>query len=286
MSARNWAESKDAYRLHLITSGCAITTSRRYSITLNLFERWCEGQRTTASKANSLQVHRWIAARFQDWTPATAQQSICTLRSFYRWLIATRRRHDDPTAGLKLRPLRHEPHRPYTITELRALLAATENDPPRALRDRAMVLLFIGGGLRLSELAGMRTDDIDWEGGCILLHGKGAKERWIAPGDAAMTLLYEYLNGQAGPVWGIGIAAIEAMIHRLERRASLGRIHPHGFRHTFAISFLEESRDLDALRIILGHETLKQAGEYAAYTAQARALDQQRALNLGDRLTA
>ncbi|MCJ7510792.1 MAG: hypothetical protein MUP14_07900 [Dehalococcoidia bacterium] len=73
MSARGWAESKEAYRLHLITSGCAVTTSRRYSITLNLFERWCEGQHTTASKANCLQVHRWIASRFQDWTPAPLQ---------------------------------------------------------------------------------------------------------------------------------------------------------------------------------------------------------------------
>jgi len=284
MPARTWAESRDAYRLALVARGYSPNTCRRYPITLDLFERWCLGQHTTAPKANRVQVHRWIASRFQDRAPATAQQSICTLRSFYRWLIASRRRHDDPTTGLKLRPVRHQPHRPYSPQELRALLAATENDPPRALRDRAMLLLFIGGGLRLSELAGMKTVDIDWEGGCILLHGKGAKERWIAPGEAVMVSLREYVNGQVGAVWEIGIAAIEAMVNRRAREAHLGRIHPHGFRVTFAIRFLEESRDLDALRIILGHETLKQAAEYAAYSAATRALDQQRRFNLADRL--
>jgi len=284
MSARSWAELREGYRLHLLAAGCAANTARRYPITVDLFERWCQGQHTTAAKANRAQVYRWIASRFQDRAPATAQQSICTLRSFYRWLVASRRRHDDPTTGLKLRPVHHQPHRPYSPQELRALLAATENDPPRTLRDRAMLLLFIGGGLRLSELAGMRGEDIDWEAGCILLHGKGAKERWIAPGEAVIRLLREYVNGQAGAVWGIGIAAIEAMINRRAEEAGLGRVHPHGFRHTFAIRFLEESRDLDALRIILGHETLKQAAEYAAYGATTRALDQQRALNLGDKI--
>jgi integrase len=101
-----------------------------------------------------------------------------------------------------------------------------------------------------------------------------------------MVSLREHLNGDVGSVWGIGIAAIEAMVNRRAEEATLGRIHPHGFRHTFAIRFLEESRDLDALRIILGHETLKQAAEYAAYGATTRALDQQRRFNLGDRLTA
>jgi integrase len=71
------------------------------------------------------------------------------------------------------------------------------------------------------------------------------------------------------------------MIHRREKEAGLGRVHPHGIRHTFAIRFLEKSRDLDALRLILGHETLAQAAEYAAYAAGQRALEQQKELDLG-----
>jgi integrase/recombinase XerC len=284
MSAHPWAETKDGFRLHLLATGHSHATILGYLYTLGLFEGWCEAQRTTASKANQSQVHRWVAGRLEDWTLTTNQRSISALRCFYHWLTATRQRRDDPTEGLKLRLVHAIPHRPYTLAELRALIGATENDPRRAQRDRAMLLTLIGSGVRVGELAAMRAEDIDWKGGMILVHGKGAKERWIAPGEAVMLVLRDYLNGHYGPVWDIKIAAIEAMIHRRAREASLGRIHPHGFRHTFAIMFLEESRDLDALRVILGHETLKQAGEYAAYTAQERALDQQQRLNLGNRI--
>jgi len=284
MSASSWAETKDGFRLHLLATGHSRTTILGYLYTLGLFERWCEARGTSAHKAKQSQVHRWVAGRLEDWSLTTNQRSISALRSFYRWLMATRRRRENPTDGLKLRLVHPVPHRPYTPAELRALLAATENDPRRGQRDRAMLLTLIGSGVRVGELAAMRTEDIDWEGGTILVHGKGAKERYIAPGQAVMTALRNHLNGHRGPVWPIKIAAIEAMIHRRAREASLGRIHPHGFRHTFAIMFLEQSRDLDALRVILGHETLKQAGEYAAYTAQARALDQQRELDLAGHL--
>ena len=180
--------------------------------------------------------------------------------------------------------MRHKPHRPYGDDELRAILRATGNDPTRAIRDRAILLLFIGGGLRLAEVAAVKAEDINWGEGVIMVRGKGNKERMIAPGPAVIEALRVYLNRGRPPIWGIDAPAIGAMVKRRAREAGLMGIHPHGFRHTLAIRLLESSRDLDGLRIILGHETLKQAAEYAAYTAQERALEEQRRLNLADRL--
>jgi len=279
--AGEWTQVFEAYSLFLLADGKAKGTINCYEVPMRCFGRWCEAHGTSALRASPTHVQAWIATRFQEWKPATAYRAISALRSFYRWLKATGRRRDDPTLGLKLRTVRHPPHRPYSATEFGALLVACDNDPPRAVRDRAILRLFAGAGIRVGELVAMNLSDVDWDQGIIRIHGKGAKERDVAPGPTAMAALREYVNRQGGRVFDIGIGAVEAMIHRREDEAGLGRIHPHGFRHTFAIHFIEQSRDLDALRVTLGHETLAQAAEYAAYTAKERALDQQRRMDLG-----
>ncbi len=151
--------------------------------------------------------------------------------------------------------------RPYSNNEIRALLASAATSD----RDRAILFMFIGGGVSLGEMAGMKVEDIDWPADCILIHGDGAKDRWIAPGQRAMAALKVYANGRRGPLWGIKARSIAAVVSRCAERAGLEGINPRGLRQWFAAGFIKNGGDMDALRIILGYSTLEQAQEQAVY---------------------
>ena len=193
---------------------------------------------------------------------------------------------------MKVRRPKRAPRKPFSRDELRALLAAC-----RMPRERALILCFVATGARLSEIAGMTTDDLRGDG-MLLIRGKGNKERWVYLGKAAYGALARYLDGREGRVWladheqtpspyrggPMATNTVSGIVKRIGRRAGVAHVHPHRFRTTYACQFLEESGDGGALQIILGHSTLAQTMEYAEYGAAQRALAQQRWLSLADRL--
>lgn len=125
----------------------------------------------------------------------------------------------------------------------------------RAIRNRALLCILIDTPARKGELAGMTVSDVDLDAGRVLVVGKGARERWMHLGSVTSEALWEYLQLRASVVrrtdalWvdrggeGMGHDWLRGMLHRLGRRAGIRRLHPHMFRHTFAIAWLraEES---------------------------------------------
>lgn len=219
--------------------------------------------------------------------PTTGRIRLVALRAYYRWCG-----DGDPTAGLRVLRTKKAPRKPFTDDELRALVAAC-----RTPRERALILCFVATGARLSEIAGMTTGDLRGDG-LMLVHGKGAKQRWLVLGKTAYAAIARYLNGREGRVWladarqtparyrGMPMAThgVYELIRRIGERAGISDRHPHRFRTTFANRFLESGGDGGALQILLGHSSLAQTMEYAAYGAAERALAQQARLSLADRL--
>jgi len=146
------------------------------------------------------------------------------------------------------------------------------------LRDRAVLELLYGTGIRLAELTGLTTRNVDLKKGIIKVRGKGSKERIVPVGAKARDALVRYLRGRApsggrGPVFvnAAGVELNRRAVYRIVRKyiASVSDIEkksPHVLRHTFATHMLNNGADLGAVKELLGHESLATTQLYTHVT--------------------
>lgn len=217
-----------------------------------------------------------------------------SVKFLYAWLASTGLRADNPCAGLRFRLPNRTPKPPFSLDDLRALLGAA-----RTVRDRALMLVFIGSGCRLGEMAGMRWEDVDFgEREAILVRGKGQRHRWVASGRSAMEALSVLQHdpkccnvSQSDLIWRSrhrGKALTEQgmylAVKRIAARAGVTSAFPRRFRTTMACDFDQETGDLLSLMKVMGHAKITTTQVYAEWNAAERALAQQRRYSLADRL--
>jgi integrase/recombinase XerD len=195
-------------------------------------------------------------------------------------------REDNPAAELD--PPRRIRRLPRTLSagEAERLIEAAAGTTPRALRDRALVELLYGAGLRVSEAVGLHRNGIDLEQRLVRCIGKGDKERIVPIGRQAVTALRQYLargrphldvrhrpelflNARGGPLTRAGAFLI---VRRLAAKAGLDpeRVHPHLLRHSFATHLLEGGADLRSVQEMLGHADLSTTELYTHVTDRRR----------------
>ena len=145
---------------------------------------------------------------------------------------------------------------------------------------RSAVLLLFGTGMRIGELANLTWDDVG--DGVLLLHGKGSKQRTVAPGAVALRELMR-LPRKGRKVFPVSGNAIKDGFRRLSKRSGVP-FHPHQIRHTFAHKFLTHGGAIEDLSQILGHSCLDTTAIYIRAFRRERALDAQRHFNPTDSL--
>lgn len=150
------------------------------------------------------------------------------------------------------------------------------NARPTATRDKALILLKLDTGIRVTELCRLRVEDLDLNNSRCKVFGKRSKERLLPLGRRCNRALWRYLAARpdarpVDPVFVAGGALIQPLnrwsvyklIRRIGERAGITpNVHPHRFRHTFAISFLRNGGDVYSLKAILGHTSLKMVQRY------------------------
>jgi integrase/recombinase XerC len=207
-------------------------------------------------------------------------RSLAAVRSLYRWLAREGVVEQNP-AKLVATPKRQQklPRVP-TIEEMNSVLdGAMPEVAAFPERDRLMLELLYGCGIRNSELTGINLDDIRMSAEAILIRGKGKKERYVPFGDSAKSALSGYLAARqkllAETHKNTAALLINQRGGRLTTR-SVGRIikkiavakglspdvHPHTLRHAFGTHMLEEGADLRAIQELLGHERLATTQRY------------------------
>lgn len=265
-------------------------TQSAYARDLRDFTQWLARADVTSAEAiRQKHLAGWLAKLGARGLSAHSQQRMFScVRSWLRFLADERIVPDNPAAGLRApRAARVLPRVPSPARVLR-LLQSLPCDTPRAKRNRALVELLYGCGLRASEACTLRVADVDLERGLLTVRGKGQRERIVPLGRPASEALQRWLRETRGSFVFPGLRGrtlTRGSAHRVVRRAGalsgVTRAYPHLLRHAFATHLLQGGADLRALQQMLGHADL---GTTEIYThLDLRHLDQsvQRAHPLG-----
>ena len=280
----DWAKTSSAFRRYLITTGRSEGTASTYCSNLSLFARWCYKYECRPEVVDRAAVRSWLTERMTTVSSARAHNDLAALRCFYAWVIEDGLRDDDPTAGVRVKRTKALPTEPLREDDLDTLLASCTVE-----RDRLILLMLAATGMRISELANLRAEDVDWRQGQIKVTGKGDKERIVAPNPDVLNRLHAFVGMfPAGPVWlsqrsrkPLSAHQIRKVVYDIAGRAKLQGIHPHRLRSYFATQYIEQFADIQALQGVMGHESLETTALYSQSTQQRRGLEQMRKFRIG-----
>ena len=218
---------------------------------------------------------------------ASVARELSAIRSFFKWMGREQMIDSNPALLVAAPKLPKKLPRVPTMEEINSVLDA--NMPEEAAfaeRDRLILELLYGCGIRNSELVGINLDDIHLRQGAILVRGKGKKERLVPFGDSAQMALRDYLPQRAQTLERSRRTAEPALLINLRggriTTRSVGRIvkavavagglpaeiHPHTLRHAFGTHMLEEGADLRAIQEMLGHSRLSTTQRYTQLTTR------------------
>ena len=253
-------------------------TVKAYRQDLNDFIRWSEERGYRTPKAISRnEVDSWIASMQKSGrAQKTMARRISALRRYYQWLLKNKLVVEDPTVKVRTPKGAQRLPRPLQRSEIDQLF--DEETPQNAfdLRDRLIIELLYGSGLRVAELCGLNEDSLNLEKLTMEVTGKGSKNR-LVPINAITRDLLELWIPQGSKTFDadhtshgrssralfvnqrgnrIGRSDVRRILHRLLKAKGLTERSPHAFRHTYATHLLDGGGDLRAVQELLGHADL------------------------------
>jgi integrase/recombinase XerD len=268
-----------------VERGSAKLTIAAYTSDLAQFAEFLEKRRQLLSGARREDVREYIQELFSlRLDGRSVGRKLSAIRHLYRHLLLDGKIDKDPTLNIDLPKQWKVLPKALSREEVGAILSDPETaetklaEPPNketgrsgalALRDRAMLELLYAGGVRVSEVADARLEDLKLDMGYILVRGKGDKERMVPLGVPAQQALQQYLKGGREiiarkknlPLLFLGVAGrlTRQRIWQLVGKASLssGRhVSPHMLRHSCATHMVENGADLRTVQTILGHSDI------------------------------
>ncbi|HKO19781.1 MAG TPA: tyrosine-type recombinase/integrase [Acidobacteriaceae bacterium] len=258
------------------------------------------GESVTIRGVGHLHIRGYMAALYErGLTKASVARSLAAIRSWFKWLAKEHKVEQNPAVLVSTPKLPQHLPRVPSMEEVNALMDSMEKPRGGAgkddvatwpARDRMILELLYGCGIRNSELVGIDMPDIHWKNDAILVRGKGRKQRFVPLGDEAAAAIQAYLPLREARLKSAGKAGLLAdgpLVVNLQARGqarlttrSVGRIvkriatshglpadtHPHTLRHAFGTHMLEEGADLRAIQEMLGHERLSTTQRYTQLT--------------------
>ncbi len=277
--------SIDAFLTYIaVEKGLANNTIAAYGNDLETFANHLHSRgQDDAAHARPTDLIRYLEwMQGQGWSAKTRARRLAALRSFYKYLIREHQIEDDPTRDLRMPRLGTSLPRSLAKTEVTRLMEGID-DQPLVERDRAIIELMYGTGLRVTEAVTLRVNQVRLEGGFLTVVGKGRKERAVPIGSFARDRLQKYLSdvrpqllkGKLSPY--MFVSRNGRQLNRKDiwdrlRRAVVGagvkgKVSPHTLRHAFATHLVEGGADLRAVQMMLGHADI---GTTQIYTHVAR----------------
>jgi site-specific recombinase XerD len=282
----------DLEAFHRSTGRLAPATVRAYVTDVRAFADWAErGGATGAGDVDRMLLRRYLAhLATRRYARTTVTRKACALRQYFAWQCRRGAIAEDPARRLAAPSGRSRLPRVLDRQELEVLLDAgarvgaprPTSDPAHGgtladavrMRDDAVLELLYGSGLRVAELCGLDTEDVDRRGRTVTVLGKGGKERRVPMHDHCTDAIERWLEqGRRvlrGPESPPGAAFLNRRgrrlgprdVRRIVDRRSLAPTHPHALRHSFATHLLDGGADLRVVQELLGHASLQTTQVY------------------------
>ena len=228
-------------------------------------------------EVDTYHLRSYLAAAFHHTQAATRNRRLSTLRSFWKFLKKLKMVEKDVASSLRgIKQIQKLPQF-LDVDASQLLMEAPQAKDFDGARDKAMLELLYGCGLRIGELCNLRFRNIDFATKMITLRGKGNKERMVPMGDYAAGALTQYrswrerqskLGGEDFIFLGsrgkpLSVRYARKLVGKYALLAGLGRrVSPHTLRHTFATHLLREGADLRGIQELLGHQSLSTTQKY------------------------
>jgi integrase/recombinase XerC len=289
-----WDAAIRAFRVHLRAErNLSANTLRAYLSDVKQLERYV-GDGCMPESVSSLQVRGWLAELHGQVASATLGRKLASIRSFFLYLVREGRLAQDPTTGLPSPKVAARLPRPLSVDDCEVLTEreaapqrAGANGPLVRLRDRAIVELLYGTGIRVGELVSLDIRDVDLYRREIRVIGKGSKERIVPLPALAYEALDAWISARNRPGMLAEPLFVSLRVRREARRQRLAdrdirrilrkralaagiadRVHPHRLRHSYATHLLDMGADLREIQELLGHVSLSTTQKYTAVSIE------------------
>lgn len=266
--------------------GLSRNTLSAYRSDLVILSRWLSARDTRLHEAAREQLLGFLAWRVEQGArPRSTARQLSTYRRYFRHLVSSGVRDDDPTARIEMPRIGRSLPKSLTESEVERLLNAPDVRTALGLRDRAMLEVLYASGLRVSELVRLRHDQLNLRQGVVRIIGKGNRERLVPLGEEAQQWQERYLREGRGEILGSRVCdylyptrrsenmtrqAFWHLVKRYALKAGIRRsLSPHTLRHAFATHLLNHGADLRAVQLLLGHSDLSTTQIYT-HVAQER----------------
>lgn len=287
----------NGWRLSLTADRCSPGTIETYMWGVRSFAQFFERPLTEATRAD---IRAWLSKMQQTRSVNTVRAYLKAVNLFFRWAVDEGDIVTNPAAGIDVPS--YIPDIPIlSDDEVRAMLSVATGTTWRDRRDRAIIHVLLDTGMRLSELTLMREDDVDLNGGIIVIQGKGARRqgkriRAVAIGSRCALALSRWMRARQTVAFGkpevwIGNPGqpytqrgIYSMIRRRGEEAGIKNLHPHRLRHTWADRFRLAGGSEGDLMVLGGWESRTMLDRYGKTGASRRAIEAAKKLSLADRI--
>ena len=266
-----------AFRVHAYEEylrferGLSERTVAAYLSDLKRFLAAClEREIHTPTEVNSDVVRAWMVQLKEDGLqPTSIRRLQSSLRAYFGFLVGEDYMEVDPTERMEAPRVWERLPEVLAVEDVTRLIEAGDPDHSLYWRDRAILEVLYGAGLRVSELTALKTVDLDLDEGVCLVFGKGAKERMVPIGGEARQAVEKYLrvtrpeldrgeglghlflSHRGGP---LSRMTVWTVVRKHRERAGIPmKVSPHTLRHSFATHLLEGGADLAAVQELLGH---------------------------------
>lgn len=257
----------------------APATLRAYASDLTEFVAWAAKEKVRAAAGvDRAFLRKYVSDLARRRPRALSRRSVArkasALRAMFRWARGRDLIPSDPSTGLRTPKLERTLPRVIRARDAARLCELPPRDDPVGVRDRAILELLYGAGLRVGEICALVLREVDLSGAALRVTGKGRKQRRVPIGEPAADALREYLtsarpqlaerssrsdegfaflNSRGRP---IGPRTVRASVERYARGEGISPANPHALRHSFATHLLDGGADLRVVQELLGHESL------------------------------